>query len=317
MKPQKLFLMLIVLFTIGIQVNAQNATIKENVVTFPTITDYEYFANNPAERNSLEAVVKNSAVQTLSKQEITAEEIPEFLQTILNQDYIVAIGSFYIKLDIKNNKCLAVKNDVENAYTNLVNSNTESKEVMQFILDKTEVLEVLKKIENGEVKVEDYNSEPKDDSDDQTFRCKNATVYSNKLSQGWHKVIDKTCPVDGKALQFGDLKLVYQSVGIYFSLQSKGKNRQACVLGGNPNTAPEVSAYMYLEGNVRYQACTKSEKVDARLQNFSLQSIIQWRPYEGTRLLVKYDFTVQFKYAVTSGLTNPYSFPLMNIKFGY
>ena len=317
MKPQKLFLMLIALFTIGIQVNAQNATVKENVVTFPTITDYEYFANNPTERNSLEAVVKNSAVQTLSKQEITAEEIPEFLQTILNQDYIVAIGSFYIKLDIKNNKCLAVKNDVENAYTNLVNSNTENKEVMQFILDKTEVLEVLKKIENGEVKVEDYNSEPKDDNDDQTFRCKNAMINDLKIVKGWHKVTDKSCPVDGKALQFGDLKLVYQSVGIYFSLQSKGKNRQACVLGGNPNTAPEVSAYMYLEGNVRYQACTKSEKVDARLQDFSLQSVIQWRPYEGTRLLVKYDFTVQFKYAVTSGLTNPYSFPLMNIKFGY
>lgn len=70
----------------------------------------------------------------------------DFLQKILNEDYIVKIGEWLIKIDKINEKALALNEKYSNQYSDLAASDTSNKNIL--IYDTSE--EILTLLQNGE-----------------------------------------------------------------------------------------------------------------------------------------------------------------------
>ena len=333
-------LLLSILFIIAVNLcNAQNVVEKNGTVSFPTIADYDYFADNPDNRGTIDIMVINSGlITTLSTlaDGTVPEEVPDFLKQILNIDYIVSIGSFYVKIDFINQRGLVISAASPGAYNNLVSNNVSANGMMQFTMDDGNALEVMENIENGSASVANYKdlivkhteeinftssvvSGPSYNfNDEKLFACANPSVDPKKVYPPWgpqRPLGSCTAPGNNMARLAGDLKLVYQKAVIYFSLQSKEKCRLFCVYGGNAETAGTVSVYMYLSGTVRYKRCGWSERSNNHTSNFTWTNEKSWRPFESSRRLEKFDFTVHFQQA--ENLNNPHPFPIMNLKAGY
>lgn len=333
-------LLLSILFIIAVNLcNAQNVVEKNGTVSFPTIADYDYFADNPDNRGAIDVMVTNSgSITTLSTlaTEAVPEEVPDFLKQILNTDYIVSIGSFYVKIDFINQRALVIAAATPGAYNDLVTNNLTATGMIQFTMDDGNALEVMENIENGSASVANYKdlivkhteemnvttsfiSGPSYNfNEKEIFACPNPKVDPKRVHLAWgpqRPSGDCTAPLNNMATLSGDLKLVYQKAVIYFSLQSKEKCRLVCVYGGDPPTAGTVSVYMYLSGTVRYKRCGWSERSSNHTSNFTWTNEKSWRPFESSRRLEKLDFTVQFKQAENLGV--PHTFPIMNLKVGY
>lgn len=317
----------------------QNITGKNGTVSFPTIADYEYFADNPDARVSIDNYVNSAGnITTLKNLPTFApdDETPEFLKQVLNTDNIVSIGSFYVKIDFINSRGLAINSSTKNAYQQLVDNNLSAAGIMVFTMDDGNALEVLESVESGRASVANYKDLIVKHTEDFTitsnvtsgpsynfieeglFACGNPAGRDLKRWPRWGTPrADGSCtaPGNNNAYLHGDLKLVYQKAIIYFSLQSKEKCRQACEFGGNPQTAGTKTVYMYLSGSVRYKRCGWGERADSRFSDFTWENEKSWRPFESSRRLEKFDFTVQFKQA--ENLSNPHTFDPMNIKAGY
>lgn len=52
---------------------------------------------------------------------------------------------------------------------------------------------------------------------------------------------------------------------------------------------------MYLDGYVVFRRCGGNQQTGNRFSAYSLENEKSWRPYEGSRRLATYDFTVTFK----------------------
>lgn len=273
--------------------SAQNVTVKNGAISFPTIADYEYFADNPNNREAINTVAGQNSIPTLaatSSNDLLDGVVPEFLQQILNSDYIVSIDSFYVKIDFVNQRGLVIASAPRDAYNNLVTNNLTATGMMQFTMDDGNALEIMEGIENGNASVEHYkelivkdagvtenmlnvSSGPSADfMSTNFFSCGNPSGQDLKRWDTWGTPRpDGSCnaPGNNTALLAGDLKLVYQKAIIYFSLQSKEKCRQYCQFGGNPQTAGTVSVYMYLSGTAKYKRCGWNEKTDNYTSNFT------------------------------------------------
>ncbi len=328
------------LFTLALfNVNAQNITAKNGTVSFPTIADYEYFADNPTARVDIDNfVTANGTITTLKNASTTdaSDAIPEFLLQVLNTDNIVAIGSFYVKIDFANQRGLAIAAATKGAYNSLVTDNLATTGMMKFTMEDGNALEVMESIENGSASIANYKdlivkhteefnittsfvSGPSYNfNEEELFACGNPSGRDEKVWLPWGTPRpESSCPAPGNNLArpVGDLKLVYQKAVIYFSLQSKEKCRLTCEYGGNPQTAGTVSVYMFLSGTVRYKRCGWSERSNNHTSDFFYTNEKSWRPFESSRRLEKFDFTVQFKQA--ENLSSPHTFPVMRIMAGY
>ncbi len=319
--------------------NAQNVTAKNGAVSFPTIADYEYFADNPTARASIDNFVNaNGTITTLKNASATdtGDAIPEFLLQVLNTDNIVAIGSFYVKIDFVNSRGLVINSTGKGNYQQLVNNNLSATGIMVFTMEDGNALEVMESVENGSASIANYKdlivkhteempittsyiSGPSDNfNEDVLFACGNPSGQEDKRWLPWSTPRANgscTAPGNNNAYLTGDLKVVYQKAIIYFSLISKEKCRLVCQYGGNPNTAGSVSVYMYLSGTAKYKRCGWSERNENHTSNLSSTNEKSWRPFESSRRLEKFDFTVQFKQS--ENLSGPHTFPLMRIMAGY
>ena len=72
---------------------------------------------------------------------------------------------------------------------------------------------------------------------------------------------------------------------------------------------------LYLSGTAKYKRCGWSERTTNHTSNFTWTNEKSWRPFESSRRLEKFDFTVQFNQA--ENLNAPSNFAPMNIKAGY
>ena len=140
----KKFISLILMSTfICLSINAQNVAGRNGTVHFPTIADYEYFVENPESRTAITSFTASRGISTMKGQYLAAEtqmgaipaeaeDMPEFLQEVLNADKIVAIGSFYVKIDLQNQRVLAIQSNVDGSYNSLVSDNLERQRILQF-----------------------------------------------------------------------------------------------------------------------------------------------------------------------------------------
>ncbi len=319
--------------------NAQNLTAKNGAVSFPTIADYEYFADNPNARASIDNFVNtNGTITTLKNASATdtGDVIPEFLLQVLNTDNIVAIGSFYVKIDFVNSRGLVISSTPKNSYQHLVNNNLSAAGIMVFTMEDGNALEIMEGIENGSASVANYKdlivkhteempittsyiNGPSDNFyEEELFSCGNPDSKELKRFEQWGTAFgNSSCPAPGNnnAKHNADLKVVYQKAIIYFSLISKEKCQIVCLYGGSPILATPATVYMYLSGTAKYKRCGWSERIENHTSGFSSTNEKSWRPFESSRRLEKFDFTVQFNQAQT--LNAPTNFAAMNIKAGY
>jgi len=132
---------------------AQNSglSIENGTVKFSTIEIYESYADNQENLNSLKELSFSSSELTTLKEigNTSDDDIPEFLQSILNYDNIFTIGSYLIKIDVDNNRALVINSSVTNAYFDLVNNNTSSNDMLVMSDDEQNALDVLNAIENA------------------------------------------------------------------------------------------------------------------------------------------------------------------------
>ena len=318
---------------------------KNGTVHFPTITDYEYFADNPDNKTAITSFTASRGIVTLKSrvdaadpsflaaEPLIAEEMPEFLQEILNADKIVTIGSFYVKIDLQNQRVLAIQSNKLDSYNDLVNDNLRATGLLQFTMDDGNALEIMEGIEAGTGSINNYKdrivkisnnevaeltmaSGPSENIiTDELFSCANPGGQERKENQAWGlEFAESSCPSPGNnmARNMGDLKLVYQKVVVYFSLIAKEKCRRVCVFGGSVNTSPTISVDMFLSGTVTYKRCGWNDKSANYTSNFTNSNEKSWRPFESSRRLANYNFTVQFNQRDTrSGTAN---FAAMNIR---
>ena len=319
----KVFLTAIFSMIIVIGVS-QNVIESSGTVAFPTIADYEFFAEKADDREPIKLLIDNSTtiqpwVSSIKNNDPEVEEeeiVPEFLQLILNKDNIVSIGTFFVKIDFANNRTLVIQSIRRNAYSDLVNNNLQADSLLQFTMDDGNIIEIMEEIETGKasnlsyrskiIKIDEIQSQesllargPSENVFTEVlYSCPNPGPRDEKRNQAWgiqYAASACTSPGNNNATNSGDLKLVYQKAGVYFSLIAKEKCRRVCVYGGNPFTSPTISLEMYLNGTVTFRRCGGNQQTGNRLSGYTFTNEKSWRPYEGSRRLASYSFSVNFK----------------------
>lgn len=269
---------------------AQNLTFQNGVLKFSSISVYEQYAENTLDRNDI--LNTTSGINMLSKFLSSSDTLyPEFLGQILNADKIMGIGNFLIKIDLENNRALAVKTNVTDAYNLLVNNSINSSDVMNFSTEVDNAPEILESIDNGTLSINDYQSQIV-----ASRRCSGARRVTNKGIDFWK--VEKNnpnsdCPDHSRIYALDD-KLVYQKFIFYFSIQAKTRSTKGCS-SSNWNLTPLVSEFLELHGTIKYKkvsSCSVENNLTKDITDYT--TILNWRPYEGMRALNAYDCNVTF-----------------------
>src|SRR5262245_21298774 len=90
-----------------------------NKLRFNSLASYEKYASNESDRTILKNFADGSeGFKSLQERKfgIQDELYDLFLDQILNEDHIVSIGSFLVKLDLENDRGLATDRNAPNAY---------------------------------------------------------------------------------------------------------------------------------------------------------------------------------------------------------
>lgn len=332
------FALLGVLVFVCSSLAAQSVYVRDNYLMFPSISDYESYANNETDRSILfyytygdSAVTSRSEVQEAENDE---ELYPDFLNLILNQDNIVGIGSFLVKVDMVNGYGLAINVNEPNAYWSLVNEDWS--QPLIYLSSEDDGIEVLENIENGgwypaartpqqpqigttaarSAKSPLSATSTRPAGRLQANGCSGAPRYKCDDYVIWDSIPNPN-PEPGHLydLYRMDYKVVYQKAIIYFSLQSKQKSRTAYE-STNWILVPTYDAAMKLDGHVRYRKRCGGEVVKNEIL-YTVDREQNWRPYESSRSLSHYDF------AVTFGIDHPQNNPpnyhnsTCSIMYGY
>lgn len=306
----------------ALHVSAQNndLSVANGTIKFNSYDTYESYANNPGTQDAIRTLATGSdAVTTLLEAGNTSEDdVPLFLQSVLNTDNVFSIGNYLIKIDLPNNRALVINSSVANSYTDLVNNNTGSASMIVMSDDEQNAIEVLKAIDNGTLSIADYNNA----TPELRFRwpwnrCSGAHRYTQKSHPVdlWDHGTDpaSSCP-DQSVLYGADDKAVYQKFIFYFSLESKMKSLRACS-STNWILVPTYKAFMALSGTVKFvkvNAC--SDEYNNSRDDSGVGTVMSWRPYEGSHALTKYDFTIDFsiKHTWETTFHGPFHYHIMD-----
>lgn len=305
MRFERIALLAVILF-VGSTMAAQDVYVENNYLAFSSIAAYDAYAANEADRGNLVWLTYNDwnvTTRAEAQYEENDEELyPDFLNLVLNQDNIVRIGSFLVKVDMANSRGLAINANEPNAYWTLYYDDMWAPGVIYFDGEQEDALEVLESYENGWIAYsKDAHKAPRDTVNGPASKrgrvtangsCRGADRKKCESEIFWDAIDrpgDWECPQDIYRM---DYKVVYQKALIYFSLQSKAKSRVAC-----PSTnwvlVPTYDAQLRLDGNTRYKKRCGAEVVKTQVLN-DVNRVIDWRPYESSRSLSQYEFNVTF-----------------------
>ena len=316
-----------------LSVSAQEAYVDGNVIAFSSIDAYDRYASGELDRSIFYYYAySNSALTTraeVQEGENDEELWPDFLNLVLNQDKIMRISSFLVKVDLDNGFALAINANEPNAYWSLQNNDFWAPGMIYFDSESEDALEVLESIEYGGGWETWMASQPRDRGIDRQRQNVKRPATTRVASDGscsgaarnkcegdvvWD-VIDADNPQPGCIywMYRMDWKVVYQKAIFYFSLQSKQKSIKGCS-STNWVLVPTYDAQLQLNGNARYRKRCGGEVVKQQLLT-DVDREQNWRPYEGSRSLSHYDVAVTFGIA-HPGQTN-YHYESCAITDGY
>lgn len=286
---------------------AQEVHVDRNVMAFASFDAYDRYASNEYDRTILQHHAWNNDSLTTRAERGAGggdDVYPEFLNMVLNEDNIVRISSFLVKVDLDNGFALAIDANAPNAYWSLQNNDHAAPGMLYFDGESDDALEVMEGVERGWLTVEAQAPRVMDlekgrpggkrsgASRIATNRgCSGASREKCEGNVAWdHDYNPGTSCIYW--VYRSDYKVVYQKAIVYFSLQSKQKSKQGCSYA-NWDGAPSYEAQLQLEGAVRYRKRCGAEVV----KNEVLRDVGReqnWRPYEGSRSLSHYEMTVTF-----------------------
>lgn len=307
---------------------AQDVFVRDNYLVFSSFAAYDRYASNEVDRGMLyyyaygdPNVLTRAEVQEGENDE---ELYPDFLNLILNQDNIVGISRHLVKIDLVNARGLAIDASYPNAYSALVNEDWSAPLI--YLSEEDDGIEVLEFIENGGM-VAWARTQPRIGTTAASAPPSRPAgrIETNRSCPGAprHKCDNYLIWDDVPSSQYGcfsdlyrmDYKVVYQKAIIYFSLQSKQKSRKDCA-SSNWIFSPTYDAQLQLVGTARYRKRCGGEVVKTEVLR-TVDREQNWRPYESSRSLSHYDFSVTF--GIDHPGTNPpnYDTASCSISHGY
>lgn len=267
--------------------------VEGNKLRFTSLVAYEKYASNEVDRSILKNYADGSeAFRSLQEKKYGIQDglYDPFLDQILNEDHIVSIGTFLVKLDLESGKGLAINRDAAGAYTTLVNNDASAAGVYVFNTDD-DGTEVLEKVEAGELDVTNYRAYLDAQDGEAERRCTNCSRDLKKHIEEWDQISAKSCDKSPIDIYGMDNKVVYQKFIFYFSLQSKIKSLKRCYYGNW--IVPVVAKDLKLEGVARFRKRCGGEQFRS-MNDLTNGGELNWRPYDGSRSLSHFYFNVKF-----------------------
>ncbi len=246
---------------------------KENRVAFNTIENYENLVTNISEKKiSLLQDVNQNPLSTFKKSLNRSEELyDDFLLSILNEDKIVQIGQWVIKVDMESGLVSALSEDDIIFYDDLVNDAINDK-IYRFTTGD-DVLDLLDAGVKGTINTSQFKK----------LWCKDARAKMRRKTQ-----------TDGGKLS-GEQKLVLQyfKSGIYFTLYAKVKNKR--VYSGSQDA--RVTMYLEYEFDDRCgRSYSRGQTTITKTGRLPMGNVVQ-NIYRHVRNLEKYRLDVDYKVA--------------------
>lgn len=274
----------------GLAGEGADVFIQGKALAFTSLAGYEKFANDETDRTIVKSLADGSTEFTSIEEKTYEQDDSEydgFLGQLLNEDHIVAIANFLVKVDIENERTLAIDKNAPNAYSTLVNNDLTAAGLYIFNTEE-DVIEVFEGIERGELNPTNYRDWINGET---ARRCPGADRHDVKNIEQWSELKRNSCKNSFVDFFGQDDKTVYQKAGIYFSLQSKIKSRWRCYYGNW--AGPLYEADLKLKGTCKFRKRCDGEQFRTR-DDRTRGKELSWRPYEGSRSLSHYWFDVEF-----------------------
>ena len=250
--------------------------VKNGRMVFAEISNYENMVKDTTSREKTFRSVSSenffSLATNSSKASVNASLYDsKFLQRVLNQDGIVQIGEWIIKVDLAKSLCFVLNKKHENEYVDLVKENSSNTHISSYSTDEN-VLELLAS----------HQSSAKTNG----LFCKDRSARVKKDEGFEYLNVAQTLRLD--------CKVVYQKAGIYFSLQGKIKAQEKIAgVWFQKGLRMDLSYAYSLNVRCGYYD-TNSGSTGASDNNEQ-----SYRPYESARGLENYS------YAIRLGVYNP------------
>lgn len=210
--------------------------------------------------------------RALSAQETEVIESNEFLSSLLNEDGLIEIGDHYFKVNLSSERVYVLSNQFESEIADLKEENTDNKNILVFSTND----DVLYLIDEGSKGTINGRS--------QLF-CRESNANGDKDDEFSYDLGDDLRQ---------DNKVVYQSVGIYFSLQAKTKMQYKNILGLWVD-AGVTCCTQKIEYYVKYEPkCKGVTERSGTKEDDGNSNELNYRPYESTRGLHKYRYEARF-----------------------
>ncbi len=188
------------------------------------------------------------------------------LSEILNEDKVVKIGKYLIKVDLHSEQVMVLEDIHQHEYDDLVSNNPDNNNIMVFSTDD-EVLELLENGSTGTINARISSCDaPRADRD---------------RRPGY--------PRRGRRWRL-DAKVAYQKAGIYFSLVAKGKTQKRRFRTWWRDYGGSCTIYYNCRFEVR---CGWAYNRSASASGLRGKAI--FRPYEGSKGLAYYALHGQFR----------------------
>jgi hypothetical protein len=213
--------------------------------------------------------IGNSGGRTYATKELELVESNDFISTLLNANGMISIGDYYFKINLGTERALVLAKEHAQELADLENENLENENIMVFSTSD-DVLDLLEagvtNGTNGRTQLcFEGGADQKEDKEDRNY-CANRVRMDNKV--------------------------VYQKLGIYFSLQAKSK--VYLWFDGNwiSPDAPSQEIVYYVKFEPKCSGVT--ENSGTRYDGWS-DNEMSYRPYERSTGLHKYFYQARFK----------------------
>lgn len=237
---------------------------NDNRVVFNSVETYDNTISNLSDPNTLKSIeqINKNSLKSLKKSDKQDDLYDDFLPTILNEDKIVQIGKWIIKVDIQNEKVFVLSEENEKFYNDL-KENINNKNIYVFSTED-DVLDLLEEGVEGTIK----------DGQLKRWGC-SAVGRRNK----WKRY--------GHLLNGTEIQVIYHRAGIYYSLFAAAQNLGA--------TNYSEAAYVKMNINYMYEPCRRGETKGTKTVNRrKITDKYRYRVYSSGRRLEYLDLTTTF-----------------------
>jgi hypothetical protein len=260
-----------------------------DVLKFNQISDYKNYTEDLSLMNSINTFTyANNSITSLLELNNSNNNIPDFIKSILNQDYFVQIGTNILRFDLSNELMFVVDENANNPLKALLDADINSNDVYVFSSDIDNGVEILEKIESGELTLINY----KNSLNANTKRCTGAKERKDAYLENWDDMGTTDC--SGTKHFSTDEKLTYQRFIIFFQIKAKLQSLSKCNDYADAGSAPNYDAYIKIVGNLIYnRRCDGNITVNVDT-DVNPSNKLTWDPYRSWRSLHSYDCNVQF-----------------------